>query len=805
LMVVVHHDYEQILFWIRFSHAAAVVIPWFVFALAFTFSAGTSVFSKQVKVILHTTLLLSVAMAGLSFTPFIIADMEMPLHNKHLAYGSLFSLYVLFFVGIMTYGIIKLFRMMRSARGLLRLQLRYFVGGITISTLLGSIANLFFPLLDVTILDLRNFGPVFSIIMVASIGYAIVKYRLMDVHFALRKGLAFVVALAVLSGIVILSFYFIEGLGIPLADFPLYVVVGAVALLVASLFQSLKGVVQTLIDKYVYRGAYDYYATLLKSSRAMISFLDLRDLLQFVIGTIVNNMYLDGGVFLLKKGNRFVAVAAAGNKNFAIETQDKQILTDDDSFVKYLVNHGEVLLQTDLRVITHRKEGESLITEMQRLQAEAAVPMMMEGEMVGFFCLGPKLSGEPYSREDVKLLTALAFQVTVCLRNAQLYQEVLTIKRYLENILENMGNGLIAVDAQGRITTFNGAAEKLTGQSASAVIGQKIEEVLSRELCTLLGQVMERGRGSSDVEVEMPADGFTRFVCCSTAVMELPETGERGAILVLSDVTRIKELEQEKSWIQRLAFLGEVAAGLAHEIKNPLVSIKTFAELLPEKYDNHEFRYSFSRIVSQEIERINRLLAELLNFSKNSPLSCETVDMTSLMDEILLLLSPQIDAHKIRVFRHYDPVVPAVWADRNQLKQAVFNICLNSIQAMPEGGELRVSVLSVPAADDESAGAVAPGGKVKILIEDTGVGISAHQKDKVFDPFFTTKADGVGIGLSISHKIIGDHGGTIQIRSGDGEGAAFEICLPPGIEKWPGSRDLFRGREVEFDWGRDPL
>ena len=261
----------------------------------------------------------------------------------------------------------------------------------------------------------------------------------------------------------------------------------------------------------------------------------------------------------------------------------------------------------------------------------------------------------------------------------------------------------------------------MTGIPAGEALGRKAVEVLAPGLCLPIMLTLDEGQLVSNEEVEVQAGSRTCCLCCSTAPIESLEAGERGAIMVLSDVTRIKELESEKNQALRLASLGELAAGMAHEIKNPLVSIKTFAELLPYKYDDSEFRNNFSQIVKQEIERINKLIMELLNFSRIPKPSLEEVEITVVMDEILTLLAPQLDSQKIRLRKRYYEKLPLLEADRDQLKQALLNICLNGIQAMPDGGELGVEIMHA-----EKPG----GGSVKILIKDTGPGIPPHQKER---------------------------------------------------------------------------
>jgi PAS domain S-box-containing protein len=774
LMIIATSEPSSLLFWIRLAHAVAALIPAFVVALVYAFPSDEKYPYGKVFI----TFFLGLMLAGVSFTPLIIENVKLPLEEKQFVYGSHFYLYPLFFAGMALLVFVRLFRQLRRSQGLVRYQLRYFLGGILAAFVMASLANLFSPFIGMKVIDLRSFGPLSSIIMVGSISYAIVKYRLMDIHFALRKLITYGLSIVILATVYVAPVLALEKafeIAVSPSFFYYYTVV--VAVTATILFQVLQDRIQAMVDRHFYRGAYDYFDTLTAGSKAMASILNRDELLRFFVNRVVETVGMCCGVFFLKTPTGVFKPIA--QRYLHTCSPIKRKLAPGENLLSYLEENGEVLLLTDLRAINPREKSELLAAEMSDLQAEVAVPVLMEGKLVGVFLLGSKLSGEPYSSQDVKLFSALASQLSVSLKNAQLYQDVLMIKRYLENILDNMGNGLVAVDVRGTIITFNSAAERLTGRTAAEVRGQSMDRVLSPDLCALLRQTIESGAGASEVEAEtVSSEGSRRYLCCSTAAIELPETGERGAILVLSDVTRIKELEQERSQVQRLAALGEVAAGLAHEVKNPLVSIKTFAELLPEKYDDQEFRNRFSRIVSQEIERINQLLRNLLSFTKDTRLNCEAVNVAELMDEILLLLSPQIDAQGITVWTNYAPGLPPVWADRNQLKQAVFNVCLNSIQAMPNGGELRVSVVSVPPAHEEQRGVGTAGGKIKVIVEDTGVGIAAQQKDRVFDPFFTTKAEGSGIGLSISHKIIVDHGGTIQVRSAEGEGAVFEICLP---------------------------
>lgn len=249
---------------------------------------------------------------------------------------------------------------------------------------------------------------------------------------------------------------------------------------------------------------------------------------------------------------------------------------------------------------------------------------------------------------------------------------------------------------------------------------------------------------------------------------------------VLSRLNILKEIEGmkthydnmliKKEEAERLASLGYVAAGLAHEIKNPLVSIKTLAQLLPERYDDQEFRYQFTNIAISEIDRIVTIISDLLNFAKTSEPNFSLLDIQGLIDEVIALLSARFKECGIFVSKNYLAQVPAISGDRAQLKQLFLNIFLNSHEAMKAGGGISVD-LTIGKDSDEIT-------KVIIKITDTGTGIEKDTMQHVFEPFFTTKDKGTGLGLSICKRMISNHGGNIFLDSIDKLGTTVTIELP---------------------------
>ena len=220
---------------------------------------------------------------------------------------------------------------------------------------------------------------------------------------------------------------------------------------------------------------------------------------------------------------------------------------------------------------------------------------------------------------------------------------------------------------------------------------------------------------------------------------------------------------------ERLASLGTIAAGLAHEIKNPLVSIKTLAELLPERFEDPEFRTYFTNIAITEIDRIECIVSDLLDFAKSSEPRFEPLDLNRFLDSIILMLSSQLTKRRIIVLKRLPEDLPIIYADHSQIKQVLLNLFINSMEAMPDGGEITVEVIRDDGVPDDE--------KVIIRIKDTGYGIKDDDKIHLFKPFFTTKGSGTGLGLSICKRIIEKHNGEIEIESDYNNGTAVSFKL----------------------------
>jgi signal transduction histidine kinase len=262
----------------------------------------------------------------------------------------------------------------------------------------------------------------------------------------------------------------------------------------------------------------------------------------------------------------------------------------------------------------------------------------------------------------------------------------------------------------------------------------------------------------------------------STEDLEFLSTLANQAAVAIENARLYENLKQSQLTLRRadrLSSLGLLTAGLAHEIRNPLVAIRTFTQLLPERYDDPEFRQVFQGLALKEVDRICGLINDLLNFARPSRPNIAEENLNDVVDSVARILESQAKDKDVKIAREFSADLPKAWIDREQLKQVFMNLILNAIQAMRDGGSLVIAT-RVSADDDGNASRPC----VQVEVRDTGIGIPEENLERIFDPFFTNKDGGSGLGLSISHQIIQEHGGRMLVRSKIKEGTSFFVNLP---------------------------
>jgi len=381
-------------------------------------------------------------------------------------------------------------------------------------------------------------------------------------------------------------------------------------------------------------------------------------------------------------------------------------------------------------------------------------------------------------------------------RLARKVEELDSLTRFLNDILGTMHSGVVAVDAEGRVTSVNQAAGRVLGVSADAVLGEPHEAALRNAdgSPSPLALTLATGEPVEGFEREVATQSGDRL-CLSSRVAPIRSAGGRlvGAVEIFSDLTEFRGLQERLDRADKLAALGQMTAQVAHEIRNPLNSIEGFASLLVRDLDPDDKRRGFAAHIVTSSRSLNQIVTNMLDFSQPFAVQPRLISVRAVVEEALAFVAEgarHLGCAELEIETDFDPAADALDADPDLLRQALLNLLTNAVQAMPDGGTLRVSVKcqasSVKWAEEgeeddcrlPSADCRPPTDWVQIRVEDTGPGIPEGIRDKVLEPFFTTKSKGTGLGLAIVQKIALRHGGRLEIESETGRGTAVALTLP---------------------------
>jgi PAS domain S-box-containing protein len=361
------------------------------------------------------------------------------------------------------------------------------------------------------------------------------------------------------------------------------------------------------------------------------------------------------------------------------------------------------------------------------------------------------------------------------------FEELADLKSYTDSILESLTSGIITLDLDGRVVMMNAAAALLTGLFAGEAAGRYCTEVFAHtpEVVEILMETLASRAGVPRASLTLRRrNGSTLPIELSTSPLSGADGKELGIVGVFKDLTVVHELEAQLRRSDRLAALGTMAAGLAHEIKNPLTSLRTFTRLVFRRSEDERFRQTFERVVPRELERVNGIVDRLLELARPGRLSLTPIQLPTLLERVLELYVNEIEAKQIVVLREYTPDLPAIQGDSEHLYRAFLNLVANAVESMGVRGQLTLRTGWAEERQWPSLSSRVPRRGLKLEIEDTGSGISPAATDKIFNPFFTTKDGGTGLGLALVHKIIEDHEGSITFRSSPGQGTTFTVLLP---------------------------
>ncbi len=532
-----------------------------------------------------------------------------------------------------------------------------------------------------------------------------------------------------------------------------------VALIVTSLLvPPTRDIAGVLLDRYVYRTQTNYRSTIRHTSRVFTALLKLPDLLRFVVATVSDSTESEGaGVYLYGEQGGLALTS------FAKRHESAAILLPEH--FPSLV--GQVLFSRLDCVVADElpRDGDEAVrqlhNELTRLNWALVLPLLSEDSVIGAIVVGPKLSGDPFYPHDIDLLMTLANQAGIAVKNAQLYTEVVLANEYVENIVATIESGVVAVNAGGRVTRFNRAAAQLTGLIGEDMVGRPVE-ALPAALATLLRTTLADGQARTQPEVALPDGTTTRPVICTTSSLRDPSRGVLGAVAVFSDLTPLKQLEAERRRVERLAYFEILASSIAHEIKNPLVAIKAFAQLVPRRHQDPQFIDEFSRVVTREIGRMERLVERLRTLAHPSDRPKQPLDLRGPAQDAVEFLRPVFEEKDITLAVSLGQEPRPVVGDAGELESLFLNLLMNAHEATPPGGAVTLDL-------------AATAERFVVTVADSGPGIPPDLVEHVFDPFITTKPRGSGLGLSICSGIAAAHRAKLLAANRPAGGAVFTI------------------------------
>jgi PAS domain S-box-containing protein len=609
-------------------------------------------------------------------------------------------------------------------------------------------------------------GPYFSLAYVALVAHAIIRHRLLDLRLFIHRGLTLTIAILVSAlpvGLLLAVLWSRLVTTLERSELVLLLMsIGTATVLVPIT----RDVASRLLDRYVYRTQANYQRTVREASQMLTRVLHLDTLLAFISATVVRSTAAEGVALYLNRDGVFhcaVSEARPDARHFAAPREAPLEVVAAVDVAREPLVADEVACERD----SHTATFYDRLTENNW---SLLLPVLAEDRLIAMIAVGPKLSGDAFYRQDLDLLMTLANQAGIAIKNAQLYAAVTLANEYLENIAATIESGVIAVNSAGRVAMFNRAAEQLTGLRTAATTGGPalaLPPCLAEPLLATLAD----GQPRIHPEIELPTaaplpDGpVSRPVICTVSPVRDYTGAVLGAVAVFSDLTPLKELEIERRRAERLAYFQALAAGIAHEIKNPLVAIKTFTQLLPRRQGDTRFLEEFGRISTREIDRMQRLVDRLRTLSRPAGGPRHAVDVRVPLTEALELAQPTLEEKNLTLTTRLGAEPYVVLGNHPELEELFLNLVLNAHDATPGGGAIAVEVTLSDS-------------HVTVTVADSGPGIPPELLERVFEPFFTTKARGSGLGLAISAGIAQAHGARLRAGNRPVGGAIFTVEFP---------------------------
>ena len=605
---------------------------------------------------------------------------------------------------------------------------------------------------------------------------AIVRYRLMDVEVIIKRALVYAAALPAIAAIYGIIWWLVSEVFFGGDDDKNFVIALLATLVVVLLARPLKNAIQAGLDRVYYRDRYDYRRALVGFARDLNSDLDLFRLSERLVHRVIETLVLDRMALMLApvtpgKDGHFTTIAHVG---FGAEPP---LLARPSDVATRLISGHTLGLDDPL---AQRRIDVRELEFWRNAGVHYFVPCVSKEGTIAVMALGRRASAEPLSSEDMALLAAVAAQAATALENGRLYRqlrvkadELERMREFSENILESLNDGLAVVNRDNRIVRWNRRLEELYGPRHEDAVGRRLDELFDRTLLDLLATATEHspeGAAFYRVPLHTRHENSRRLlVNVATTPLRDSDAAVAGTIVVIEDISARVQLEEQLQISEKMASIGLLAAGVAHEVNTPLTGISSFTQMLLQNAEPDAPTTKVLEKIERQTFRAAKIVNGLLNLARPAQVDAGPVDLHAVIGDVLSLLEHQLRNGSIQVRRELAAPGLIVQAIEYKLQQVFLNLFLNARDAMPRGGWLTIATSLRP-----------DGGAAIVEISDTGSGIPTDHLSRIYDPFFTTKdiGKGTGLGLSITYGIVQEHDGTITCESAVGKGTRFTLTLP---------------------------
>ena len=757
---------------IRMAHLFAGLLPLSFDLFRFSIEherPEPQVFRREVR----PWIVLGIGLVVICLAPWFISGVTFRDGFPEPVFGAGFQvLYTAYWIAALYLLVRRFYSALRVTQGIQRAELEFTLLGFIVAASVGVALAVVIPSISGSSITVPA-TPLIVVLFEGIVAYGIATRRIMSVGDVLRRSTAYVLLTAYLVMLyLVVSTVLVAALGRVAPGLePVFYFIAA--LCVAFSMAPARGFMQRMTNQlFINLQSMDVASSIRETNEVLGAIGTIDELMQRFSDVAMRAAGTDR-VLILRQNNGYVEQA------FPIpEGGNGHRLQDDDVLVRELTSLAEPINAVSLRRMPPNEHTRRMSEQLEDLNAAIAIGIHSKGLMVGVLALGPRLSGRVYGAVEQDALQLMCDQFGVALENAELYTEVQNSNIYNNILLNSLASGILAADSEGRVTVFNREAERVTGLVANAVVGQSVS-VLPPALAEAVESTLGRQAGLRDEALQISRDDRDGTPIRLSSSVFHSHTGDMlGALLVFNDMTLVRRLEDQVRRTDRLASLGTLSAGMAHEIKNPLVSIKTFTELLPERYEDPEFRSMFSGLMAEEVRRIDSIVNRLLKFARPAPAALVPLHLHEELRATIQLMEEEIRRHNVELDVGLSAESDLILGDADLLRQAFVNFVLNGLESMPGGGSMSIRTIVRASGWLGNAEAQQSGPNVDVILTDSGHGIPADEILRIFDPFFTTKSEGTGLGLSVSHGIIQEHGAIVDVESTVGHGTTFHILFP---------------------------